>query len=247
MSKRRINILAVLVLPFFLLPVLGSAATVTANIHTCLTLGTYSVGGSGGCSLSFGDPYSPNWTYSSAYTNGGANIVGNTINAYVGTEVQVASAVVNNTSSGLAYISFWDEFYVDGPVRPGLLEISAGGLVNSGSANTWSFSTGSSQIISGGCGSNVCSSLNNFWIPVTLGGNTFSFTASSQSSISADYGGPDDIHSVADISVDLTFFEADGITPVIVFDVAPEPNSCVLLALGVSGFAFRRAKPNSNL
>jgi hypothetical protein len=87
-------------------------------------------------------------------------------------------------------------------------------------------------VASGGCALSVCSNLTT-WVPVTLGGWSFTFSATSQSALSVGYGAPADSHSVASSEINISLFRADGTTPVLVADQTPEPAAPLLTALGL--------------
>jgi hypothetical protein len=211
---------------------------ITTNALSCSTLGANGFLSDFGCEATVA--YSPS-TYAYAFTNPGVSFVSaNTIGVFAVTEVNVSSSIPNNASTASANISFSDQFYVvDGPVRQGFVEISTHSFANLGATSAWSFSFNGFTIITGSCNPTVCSNLTNYWIPVTLGAGNFQFAASSQSALSAGYNAIN-INSSGDSDVSLSFFEADGATPVAISEI-PEPSCWAIfgLGLGIVGVATR--------
>lgn len=127
--------------------------------------------------------------------------------------------------------------FTNGPLRLGYVEISGGSQTTAAGFGSANISASVGTALNLGCGVNQsCYSLSNTLQPFELGTSfTFSQTQHStgQSDIIQNQG-----DSVANTSETFTFFEADGVTPVAVFDAAsavPEPAAWTLFALGLAG------------
>jgi hypothetical protein len=147
---------------------------------------------------------------------------------------------------GSASATIMDTIYLPGPVRPGFVELTCGGFScfqseDGGAGGGAAFITLGSLTCEGFENQLFCGGLR----PIELGGS-FQFSAT----VEADGPGCalcDDGAGAADLyGAKVTFYEADGVTPVTVYDevdppaATSEPATSLLIAIGLLALLTRR-------
>jgi hypothetical protein len=197
----------------------GQSATSVSDSSSC-EIGNLSLGGPG-------DGYA-NASASVAYAVAG-NRFDSTVSASADT---VPPGLFLGSASATADASLSVELYTTGPVRQGVLEVLTGGNF---AGVTGGDGTGSTEYslsptgIAAGCTGALC--FNDPLLQPILLGTTFQFNEDMQFAEAGNYiSGAASGFGTSELT--FLFFEAGGVTPVLVSE-APEPCSCPLLAIGV--------------
>ena len=147
--------------------------------------------------------------------------------------------------SASATVAITADLYTTGPVRQGYVEVSGGSQTGDGGdgGGNSSYSVGSAMSSFCPVNSSCYGTLGSRLVPIQLG-TSFTFTETQSANGETD---PTDFlgDGLANTSETFTFFEADGVTPVTVFDssAVPEPATWPLFALGLAVFVAQTFPP----
>jgi len=220
----------------------SSAFSATITLNTTCNSASQTVNGGGNCGVSDGIGYGK--AQASATISIGGNVVSLNAQTSAAAAPGVPPGGFYTPFSGAASVTITADLFTTGALRSGFVRVNGqttSGVGGAGTARA-DYSLGSALSLS--CSGNLtCGGPIQALsvMPFQLG------TAFIFSDFETAIGSSDPVELLGDAfansSETFTFFEADGITPVSVFDaaavtVAPEPTSWGLFVLGLAGLGF---------
>jgi PEP-CTERM motif len=226
-----------------------SAASISTSA-SCLIGNVGSAGGLQSCNITAASG-AKSQAVSNASLTRGATSLSSSVQAYINGASNFAinnGIGIGNTADSESQFSISATLYTTGPARLGFVTVSSVDfwlLDQLGGANgnvAWSLGS-----INGGCSgaglNSLCTGTGSYTLPFNLG-TSFQFMETGTLAIS-----PDPVVQLfgtgnASLNLQFQFFEADGVTPVQVFETAsvPEPKSLALIALGLLGLLICRVQ-----
>jgi hypothetical protein len=221
------------IVPLLVFAAVSANGSTIIESSTCTIPGT-SVTTTNGCSVGTAPPAAAGVAFSTTVGVG-------EFSGIIAVDANVVAP--DEAGSASASLSFLDELYTSGPVRPGLMAITFGG----GYADNGEYDGSGSAQIGPWCGFSIgsvapsgdCGLPGDGFIPVELG-TQFALQATMGGyARSTQAGGGGSVGVSLNFSIE--FFEADGVTSVPLLEATPEPSALLLCSVGLGLLPLIRA------